>query len=65
MIHIDIYLFSLLAFKASVEECVYVWLINADDETREDSVKQRLCVTYENILIYDMRTANNALCREL
>jgi len=38
MIHIDIYLFPLLTLKASVEQCVYVWLIDADDEKREDSV---------------------------
>jgi len=39
MIHIDIYLFPLLTFKASVEQRVYVWLINAEDEKREDRVK--------------------------
>jgi hypothetical protein len=65
MIHIDIYLFPLLTFKVSVEECVYIWFINADDEKREDRAKSWSYVTYANILIYDTRTVNNALCREL
>jgi hypothetical protein len=39
MIHTDIYLLPLLTFKASVEQGVYVWLINADDEKRADGAK--------------------------
>ena len=65
MIHIDIYLFPLLTFMASVEHFVYIWFINVDDEEREDMAESWSYVTYANVLIYDMRTVNNALCREL
>lgn len=65
MIHIDIDLFPLLTFQASVEQCVCVWFINADDGKRADRVKSWSCVTYANILIYDTHKVNSALCREL